>query len=106
MSLWLAIPILMAVWLFSFLAGVDRGKRDVQKRIDRERDEASKLLDTDKAAALALLYQAKERAYDGEKQVFSEDWTGILRSIDELRYLWRYRDPVKWVSKSGVECED
>lgn len=106
MLLWFVIPVLIVVLLGSYLAGVERGKREIQERINRERDEASKLLDTDKAAVLALLYQAKERAFDGETQVFSEEWTGALRSIDELRYLWRYKEPVKWVGKYGFENED
>lgn len=31
---------------------------------------------------------------------------GAIKSIDELRYLWRFKDPVKWVSKEGFEHED
>ncbi len=106
MSLWVVIPVLIVVWLGSYLAGVERGKREIQERINRERDEASKLSDADKAAVLALLYEAKDRAYDGETQVFSPEWEGALKSIDELRYLWRFKDPVKWVSKQGFEHED
>ncbi|MBT9335053.1 MULTISPECIES: hypothetical protein [Klebsiella] len=106
MSLWFVIPLIIVVWLGSFSAGVERGKREIADRIERERNEASKLSDADKAAVLALLYQAKDLAYESETQVFSPEWEGALKSIDELRYLWRYKDPVKWVSKEGFEHED
>ncbi|HBT4704727.1 TPA: hypothetical protein MB322_001866 [Klebsiella quasipneumoniae subsp. similipneumoniae] len=62
--------------------------------------------DADKAAVFALLYQAKELAYESETQVFSLEGEGALKSIDELRYLWRFKDRVKWVSKEGFEYED
>ncbi|MDG0490068.1 hypothetical protein [Klebsiella variicola] len=106
MSLWFVIPILIVVWLGSFSAGVARGKREIQERINRERDQASKLLDSDKAAILALLYKAKERCYDGDTREFSPDWEGVIQSIDELRYLWRFKDPVKWVNRNGDIEED
>lgn len=106
MSLWLVIPALIVVGLFCFSSGFARGKGEILDRIERERNEASKLSDADKAAVLALLYQAKERCYDDDTNEFSPEWEGALKSIDELRYLWRFKDPVKWVCKRGFENED
>ncbi|GKI97671.1 hypothetical protein NUKP18_55260 [Klebsiella variicola] len=53
-----------------------------------------------------MLYQVKDLAYESETLVFSPEWEGAIKSIDELRYLWRFKDPVKWVSKEGFEHED
>lgn len=106
MSLWIVIPVLIVACFYCFSAGFARGKNEILERIERERNEASKLLDSDKAAVLALLYEAKDRAYDSETQVFSEEWEGALKSIDELRYLWRFKEPVQWVNRYGTMSED
>ena len=106
MSLWLVIPIIIVVgWVV--LTQVLR-VASVRQRITQSGNVTKPLSisDADKAALFALLYQVKDLAYESETLVFSPEWEGAIKSIDELRYLWRFKDPVKWVSKEGFEHED